>query len=313
MKVRSRSALWLAACGIIGLASCSGKLHAGSEPSGAGGTATQSPDGPVVGAPAHCPLTRPSDGDACDVERGTCGYTDSETNYRECYCAESPNLDLRWFCLDRGVRSPDCPAAPVTAGKSCAGHADSRCAYPVGQQCSCGASATWSCFNVRRTDIPEAPVAPAPETPINALTEAERGAWCDWYELALHTPGAPPTEDAPVGEDGRVANGSCGFRNGAACNVAIPELSRGQCAQNLALSSCAAPVAALTDCLTTAQNGCVPEPHGCARLLASPDCNGTLVNDLGANGAATGGTSNLGGSAGASPGSNADPCSIRVQ
>jgi hypothetical protein len=176
---------------------------------------------------------------------------------------------------------------------------------------------------------------PAPETPIDQLSDADRAAWCQWYQDAAAGPGFPPKEDVPVGPDGKT-QGGCAYANGAACNVALVELSPRQCAQNLAVSQCKAPLGTLTDCVTTAYSQCVPSPHGCARYLEA-GCSGTIVSDLGPQGAVPGtagasfeglgtagtglgtaGTGEVPGSGGtfggaASPGDFASICNLQVQ
>jgi hypothetical protein len=101
--------------------------------------------------------------------------------------------------------------------------------------------------------------------------------YCEWYASLGSAPGYPPPEDSEVDSDGKTTNNGCSFSRGPACNVIVVTLSARQCAQNLALSTCSAPLAELTDCVTTAYNQCLPSPHGCARFLETTGCSGTLV------------------------------------
>src|SRR5215208_8422942 len=56
--------------------------------------------------------------------------------------------------------------------------------------------------------------------------------------------------------------------------------SSNDCMGNFALSSCAAPVSELVDCVLTVFDSCWPAPHGCMRYLEKPGCSGTLVNSI---------------------------------
>jgi hypothetical protein len=304
MKHVFRSRLWLAALSIGGFLACSGKLNvgqpgatagsggtvgghaAGGNGSGSGGSSSKPPPITNVGNPATCPGTIPTPGDSCDLERAACGYGPAtgslDVTYTQCVCGERAAGDLRWDCRATGSSYASCPAT-VENGSNCFGHYATVCQYPVSIQCECAPNAgVWDC--VRRTsapwDVPAPPTMPDPQSPINSLSDADRTAWCRWFQDAVFGPGFPPVPDSEVGPDGKTQNGSCEYAYGAACNVAIVALSPRQCAQNLAVSACAAPIGDLTDCVTTARSECLPSPHGCARYLAQ-GCSGTIVSDLG--------------------------------
>jgi hypothetical protein len=348
MKHVSTSHRWLARLSIGCILACSGKLKVGEgndQPraaAGSGGTVGGQAGGNVggsdgssgkvpianVGNPATCPTSIPTAGDRCDLERAACGYGPAagspDLSYTQCLCGERAEGDLRWDCRTSGISYASCPAS-IENGASCFGHYSTECSYPVSIRCVCGQDrGVWECMKVGRPwEVPAPPAMPDPESPINSLSDADRAAWCRWFHHVVFGPGVPPIPDSEVGPDGKTLNGSCGFTYGAACNVAVAALSPRQCAQNLEVSQCAAPIGTLTDCVTTAHSECLPSPHGCARYVAA-GCSGTIVTDLGAQG--TGGHAPTAGSAatpsagtgassgGATSGMNlSSPCSVQVE
>ena len=60
----------------------------------------------------------------------------------------------------------------------------------------------------------------------------------------------------------------------------IPRIPRSYCADNLRLSSCAAPVSALADCVLTIFGDNWPYERGCAPYVDEPGCIGTIVAAL---------------------------------
>jgi hypothetical protein len=121
------------------------------------------------------------------------------------------------------------------------------------------------------------PGSVGPEVPIDELTDDQRDDWCGWYAQAALGPGFPLPADVPVDAEGYTTNSGCSFSHDFPCRARWPQLSARQCAQNLALSACAAPIAELSDCVATLKSNCQPSPHGCARYLEKPGCSGTIV------------------------------------
>lgn len=321
MKHDHTSRQWLAALSIGCFLACSGKLNVGQGTDQTGGTGVKSvtsggtvgnggtthsgnsPGGASggssgatitkLGNASTCPATLPTSGDRCQLEGAACGYSpppgSTEIGSMQCLCGERATGDLRWDCIPSGTSYSTCPAS-LENGASCFGHYSTWCSYPVSISCSCNQEpGVWECLKIGRPfDVPAAPNMPAPETPVDELGDADRAAWCQWFQDAVAGPGFPPREDVEVGADGKT-QGGCAFFHGVTCNVALVELSPRQCAQNLAVSQCKAPIGSLTDCVTTAYNQCVPSPHGCARYIEA-GCSGTIVSDLGAQGANPSGT-----------------------
>lgn len=362
MKHRHMSRPSLAALSIACFLACSGKLNTGQgteEPgagTGSGGTLGGSAAGGHAGAlggssgsggsggsggspgkhpitklgnPEACPAASPTLGDSCELEGVACGYGpppgSTDISYTQCLCGERAAGDLRWDCTGVGSSSASCPTS-VENGSSCFGHYSTECWYPVSIRCTCSPDpGVWECMkgSGRPWETPAPPTLPAAESPINALSDADREAWCRWFQDAASGPGFPPMSDSEVAPDGRTLNSSCTYGYGAACNVAVVTVSPRQCVQNLALSECGAPIGNLTDCVTTAFSDCVPSPHGCARYLAA-GCSGTIVNHYEPQMA--GGTGSLAGTGptpvagtaasfgGAAPsGEFSSPCSLQVE
>lgn len=315
MKHDRTSRHWLAALSIGCFLACSGKLNVGQRDdqlggaagsgsalggSAAGGNASGSGGSglrPItkLGNPATCPASSPTSGDSCAPEGAACGYGppagSTDVAYNQCVCVERAGGELRWDCAFVGTSYASCPAS-IENGSSCFGHYSTECWYPVSIRCACSQDGgVWDCMRVGRPwEAPPPPKMPEPASPINALSDADREAWCRWYQDAVSGPGFPPLADSGVGPDGKTTDNGCTFGDGAACSVAVAMLSPRQCAQNLAVSECAAPIGNLTDCVATTFNNCVPSPHGCARYLDA-GCSGMLVSAFG-NG--TGGIASAG-------------------
>lgn len=337
MNHHHMSRSWLATLSIGCLLACSGKLNvgkgtdetptagaSGSTAKGAGGSSAGNGSGgsagtlggsggssggssgkpavTKVGNATSCPTALPLTGDSCSLEGAGCGYPASDSMlYTECVCAEWGAGDTRWSCNGNGTSYPSCPAS-LENGTSCFGHFSTECWYPISIRCNCFQNTgVWECSNTGRPfATPEPPSTIRAESPITQLTDAEREAWCAWYQDAAQGPGFPPVADSEVGPDGRTIASGCQYGyGGPACNVATVLLSPHQCAQNLALSECAAPIGELTDCVKTVYNQCIPSPHGCARFVEAPNCSGTIVSDLSGTvgiggGPSTAGTSGTG-------------------
>jgi hypothetical protein len=113
-------------------------------------------------------------------------------------------------------------------------------------------------------------------SPINQLTPAERQQWCDWFNPPP-PPGFPPDPVKPADSDGYYPQTSClhsgQFFSDAQQPVGLPAAA---CVDNLALSHCPLPLAALTDCVRSMRMQW-PQPHGCAPYLQTPGCAGTMI------------------------------------
>jgi hypothetical protein len=294
---------WLAMLSLGYLLACSGKLNVGktddsSSGAGSGGAVSSAPpaagsagiggsagsaSAPVSEAPAGCPPSPPDDAElSCSTEVAGCGYRLEHSQYEECDCEEWGINDLHWQCGSSTTFDASCPGEPPTAGADCAGHFGTQCPYPIRKTCSCDASfGTWQCSGPKPEGFPEPPAALDPTTPVRDLTEAQRNSWCAWDVAAVANQTSDPAPpDAPVGADGKTITTGCRKSSARTCSAAMANLSPKQCAQNLAVSSCAAPLSELTDCVTTMMSGCLPSPHGCARYFASPGCDGTTLRSL---------------------------------
>jgi hypothetical protein len=325
MKYRSTSLVWLAALSMGSFFACNGKLHVGkgTEAEGAAAGETGSNQTGVsgsagmlagtggssgrpaitkVGNTTACPTGKPEVGESCSIEGVGCGYrVDEFMTYDECICAEWAPGDARWSCNSIGTSYPSCPDS-VENGSSCFGHYSTECWYPTAVRCSCyQGSGVWECTGSGRPWlVPDPPSSVRADAPITQLSDAELEAWCRWYQDAIQGPGFPPLPDAEVGPDGKTQTYNCQYGiGGPACAVAAAMLSVRQCTQNLALSACAAPIGALSDCVTTTLSQCLPSPHGCARYIQAPNCNGTIV--VSSNGPPLPGTAGASATGGAGP------------
>jgi hypothetical protein len=269
--------------GIPGGAGQGGATQVAVALGGAGGSEVSADS--LVGV--NCGAEPPAELDACDLEGNVCGWSGpDESNpglntYRECACREAGENDLRWHCYQNAGGIGSCPATRPQQGSSCFGSFGSFCYYAELTECLCeaGGSEQWECRGP--APLPEhllPPVDPSPDVPIVALGDEGRSAWCRWFVDAASGPGFAPRADAAVDENGYVINTGCSFGSGFPCNAGVAPLSPAQCAQNLALSTCAAPVAELTDCVATVyRQQCRPPEHGCARYFEKPGCAGTIV------------------------------------
>ncbi|MEJ7730212.1 MAG: hypothetical protein WKG00_13465 [Polyangiaceae bacterium] len=242
-----------------------------------------------TGNSASCPTAAPDTLDACGVEGDICAYWDegeTSQHYRECACRESSSATLAFDCYI-ATTLYSCPATPPVSGESCWGHVGTTCQSPVLSTCTCdaGDDPKWSCVAEHPgADLPAPPATVDPGNSIDALSAAERSAWCAWYDTAHMPPGHPPLPETPLttdgwtGTDGSCLNGGGDFFS-AGSLVHIPP---SYCESNLGISTCEAPVSELTDCvltiLSSASGGHWPYHHGCARYLDKPGCLGTIVS-----------------------------------
>lgn len=241
---------------------------------------------PWMGNSPQCPASPPASGDVCHGPEGTdCGYyvTQPDTGsdvYSGCSCLDA-GTTLVWDCPTNSVGPAVCPhdAEPAT-GSSCFGFKGALCAYPPRTACYCDPNAAaplWFCIDPNI-------VLPGPTAPLETakavrdMSDADQQAFCTWFATAYLGPGFPLPPDVPPSPDGMSGNTGCGFGTGLACQAKYPlGLPVPSCKANLALSTCAAPLADLIDCAVTVFNVCSPSPHGCGRYLASPGCSGTIM------------------------------------
>ena len=259
-----------------------GALPSNGAAVGSGGTAEPPPEEPGViqgGSSEGCPQEQPATLDACAEESLICGYRTPSGNYDECDCSEVTEGELGWNCIQADLSfGRGCPTEKPKHGESCFGSFGSQCDYPRRTSCSCSSEVqTWECVDRAAPDHLAHPGSVEPEIPIDELTDEQRDDWCSWYTQAALGPGFPPPADAPVDSEGYTTNTGCRFSYDFPCRARWPNLSARQCAQNLALSACSAPIAELSDCVATLNSGCQPSPHGCARYLEKPECAGTIV------------------------------------
>jgi len=292
---------------------CQGQMIVADGPAG---------EEPFSGNAADCPTGAPQSGASCNVAEGQiCAFSTPDTlnaGYvlRElCGCWAASSSERRWYCYGGASGPWQCPEAEPESGSSCFGSFGSECEYPERTRCRCSSeSGAWNCGEYGRTDIEAPPAAVPGDIAINALTSEERAEWCDWYSTVFLGPGFPEEPNAAVNEDGYTLGTSCHMGSDFPCMGMVPGLSSSDCEANLALSSCAAPIAELSDCLVTVVDSCWPSPHGCARYLEQPGCSGTIVvssEDFGRSMTPTGagGTSGTG----ASGGVPNNGCSVRLR
>lgn len=137
--------------------------------------------------------------------------------------------------------------------------------------------------------FPEAPCygtgidLPAPsgvplDKAINALSDAEATAWCQWMVAAERGDGPPPPRTPPFltneGYPAGYAMRWCGFTGRAVCASFVPV---DLCVKMLRLGDCPAPMRALEECYLSTLNSCEPVGGGCSELAARPECHQTFV------------------------------------
>jgi hypothetical protein len=253
------------------------------------------PDGEATGGSATsasvnvdvsgCPEAPPATNDPCTVREGdictfrapdadTSGYQD----YEACGCWVASGGAMLWYCYDEEV-GPACPEIQPIQGSGCFGMLGQTCDYAPYTQCICPGDsanqAAWNCGSL--TDLKTGtPNDIDPSTPVASLSDAERNAWCNWYLTAAQGPGFPQPATSGV-ENGYVKPTVCEIGHEFPCEGSLPVLPVADCVANLALSSCGAPVAELSDCALTILNECWPSPHGCAAYLDWPGCDGTMI------------------------------------
>lgn len=241
---------------------------------------------------AGCPAKAPYELTGCSGEGDICAYwwkTEEGTQaYVECACREDVGATLKFDCYAGVSGLVACDTVQPANGSPCFGHVGTTCPFPTITECKCeeGADPVWACS----TRDPAAGLQPPPTTvdgdkPIKDLSAAERTAWCTWYDSTRLPPGSPQPPESPLDADGWTTNTGCAFGHGFVCDATLAQIPISYCEGNLGLSSCAAPVRELTDCILTIQSRlnaptCWPPEHGCARYLEKPGCLGTIVSGL---------------------------------
>jgi hypothetical protein len=237
------------------------------------------PTTPAPGSSDGCPVGPLYPDSVCDSPGLTCAYHYEATDYQECSCRRELNAESTWECFGAGVQQQDsCPPQPPEADTECFGYYGLTCWYPPQIECWCDAEpGVWECLLPPDVDVPEPPDTDSAEVQIPELTDEQRQTWCEWYsELAAGGPGHPPTADLPVDGSGYTSSGAC--RSGGSCQATLPIVSAAQCAANLSLSQCEAPLSLLTECVDNALGGaCLADEYACIDLAEIQNCSGTLV------------------------------------
>jgi hypothetical protein len=245
------------------------------------------PAPPVGGSSPDCEDGPFESGRPCEVKGQVCGFRFSYSDpgqepmeqYEECSCIGKEG-STTWYCDFPGA---SCGDELLEDGDDCFGFFGAYCSYPLGS-CSCDAtSGVWEC------DEPQEPpphLAPPEdvdgEHTVADLDDEERTAWCTWLATAMSGgPGFMLPANAPVA-DGYVYDFGCLFGDFTSpCNAMVPTLSVAQCAANLAVSTCEAPVSKLTGCIRDIFGGfCQLEQTTCAEYFATPGCDGTVLVEL---------------------------------
>ncbi len=268
-----------------------------------------SSSGPVsrwMGNAPECPSEMVTPASPCSLDEGqTCAWSfpmpgSGGFEQAACACQEAPGSEMRWYCYLSGSSLALCPEVQPEQGSSCWGFRDQTCSYPRRNECSCrevDGDLVWNCAT-RRTSADGKSVSTAVDgsKAIDQLDDEERRALCEWIlSLNLWPPGSPPLPDPGIGPDGISLRSGCVSSSEAfPCNARFPILPVSYCMANLSLSTCEAPASELEDCVLTMRDECTPAPHGCARYLEKPGCDGTIVK------------------AGIAPYPNMD-CGVRVQ
>lgn len=274
--------------GTRGAGGVSEQPEAGRQDSGQGGTG-----GTVLprwtGNPNDCPVAQPTSETACSAAPGrTCAYYTPDQGgsiYNFCNCLPATETSTLWSCVENGATGALCPSTQPEEGSACVAES-LPCQYPPHTACTCAGQSPGGGWHCGDPDFPGLPNGTHPTTVdeskrVRDLTDAERQAWCAWYEVLVVTyrpPYSPPPE-GPLSPDGYTMNTGCNISNGDfACRGNMPtSLPVSYCKGNLGLSTCEAPVSELSDCVLTTLRGCLPSPFGCALYLGAPGCSGTIV------------------------------------
>jgi hypothetical protein len=271
------------------------------------------------GNPSKCPSTAPDEFSDCTAPEGTlCAFNAThaapsldagvEMGSGFFTCVSKDQKTDVWYKTSEWDNPADCPATQPAEGATCEQYdagPNASCYYP-GASCWCiaeGGAQTWRC--IQQGTNPPAPPGP-PASPhftkhVNDLDDAERESWCEWYSCDVAYNGAYPVET----QGGYTIDPACAASDAFTNNGTFAQLPVSYCKDNLALSTCEAPISDLSDCVLTFRTN-TPSPGGCGRYFATPGCSGTIVvaNDENYKGG-------RGGASGAGPGLAID-CSVRV-
>ena len=237
----------------------------------------------------NCPATLPDDESTCNVDEGQyCTYYYSldanpdDVESQSCGCWLASGGTKRWDC-GYANSAVACPDAEPGSGADCFGMRGVECFFAPAEQCDCEPTSpsadtmTWQCESTSpERGSPSGPAGVDATTPVAALTSAQRSAWCEWYSDAYNGAGTPDSTDR-VDDNGYITLNGVAVGSRLECLACLPSVSKAGCAANLALSTCEAPVGALTDCALTIMDVCTPAPHGCAPYFDSPNCDGTML------------------------------------
>jgi hypothetical protein len=231
--------------------------------------------------PGNCPHEPVAPESLCEDEGLVCGYVEEGDIYAECACLPTGPTELAWYCYPTAAPYSDsCPSAPPEIGTACEAEGDgSECPYPPRRVYVCGDDDTWQLRASGAWDGPDLPASPAPTTRVADLSDTDRTAWCNW--LVSATRGSDEAVEA-IDDNGfvNVAPYGQSYCGSPVTDAVLPFLPAIQCEQNLALSSCEAPVSELSDCVITLLSSCAPSPTGCRRYLETPGCFATVVVDF---------------------------------
>jgi hypothetical protein len=288
-----------------GTSSASGRAGAGGTSAGAGGSAGGSdggtegggeggaPSGPGFGLPGStgdCPPGPVVAGASCDLKGVICGYlfeSAGEKQYQECACARNAAGDVAWNCYPTGTRAESCPDVGPEHETDCSGLAGISCPVPPQINCYClEQTEVWQCYGPYPSPpYFDPPVSVPGERTIAELDDAEQRDLCTWFvTIMVGGPEYPLLSDRPVDGNGYVSNLVCTLGDYTMpCNAMLPGISVAQCAQNLALSECEAPVSAFTSCIASVSNvggTCSPIGEGCFDYFDADGCDGTIAQEL---------------------------------
>ncbi|HKQ69813.1 MAG TPA: hypothetical protein VJT73_10765 [Polyangiaceae bacterium] len=250
-----------------------------------GGSAMATPGTPTgarwTGNAADCPSARPEPLTPCAVAGGqSCVYWPADQASRNDFeivsCYENAPGSRLWYkhLVSSFIRADKCPHEEPTTGEGCFGLSGIVCPYPVRRECVCREN-VWACV---AEPLLQGPSDLPLSTAVKDASAAHREAWCTWYAQLGYGPGWLLPDELPVDDNGyaQAPQGGEKINFFGACYATGVAVS--QCAANMALATaCEATLDELSDCAMTVQRG-LPSPHGCARLLSRPNCQGLLIH-----------------------------------
>lgn len=258
-----------------------------------------------TGNDPSCPAEPPSHLSTCQVaEWQSCSYRYVEngvSKWQGCTCFEKTSTLRLWDCGGPAEDEESCPEIQPESGTQCDGVRPYGCNYPWRARCECDTTDSdprWQCRTPELapngktsgpSDVPELAM-------IRDLNEAQRRAYCEWFQ-GSYMPVEFPPKESPISEEGYATNLGTVFNNqqffADACMPLPSTVPVSYCMANLQIAPCEATVAELTDCVLTMTHG-RPFPHGCGRFKDRVHCEHTIINRLDAAGdAGTGGCNGL--------------------